>query len=847
MASYTDAISQFNPYVQQLPVELMAKVGMAKQAQYDAGVQKIQNHIDNVAGLDIVHDADKKYLQSKLGELGNRLRSVAAGDFSNQQLVNSVSGMTGQIIKDQNIQNAVQSTAWYKKQKEEVDKAYKEGKSSIANVDDFNTQAEKWLSTDKAGQVFKGRYSPFIDVEKHNLEVFKALHASETGKDFIYERYTDPITGKLLSTDKLAVAMEREGVEGISAKKIETALRASYTPDILNQMRINANFEFKGVTPEQLQERATKQYTSAVQRTDEEIERLEGIASMSGAQPVLQKRALDSIKELQESKVKLAENYKQQVENIFANPDRAKFEIYKEGTIDQFANGFSWEKRTTQILDNPQWKGEREAERLVIDKAKYRLSVRSQNWQEYMDNRKQDFEEMKDARDNAPIDPFMTALGEVTKGLPAPLTAIAQSTVAAGNEIEKNIGILLNAHPELRGNRAELQKRLIAYQNGDKTQFSANMRETAQYIIDARRKIRENEAIEKTTRAEVESSPEVAARKQQLATALATRTGFSITVNGKTDYFSPQEFYNFASKFKYVQTSTGGGSAQANQKAEGYYGIADTAGLTEKEQRAYKQFQSNPTLRADITGKIKGFRDIIDAHGQLSKDIDNRINGVLATRVGKFAPIVENLDYNKPERRTALEGIAGSILMRYDTGVPGLSSPGGDVFMSASDRDKAKTWMTGADKADIQYKTVRMGDNNYLAMTKGTETVLMKLTSMEASHPVLQSGIDRYGRSIQEKQEAFRGSTNFSGKPEDAEYPVNFFTNIKKYPVVADLKNNPQNPAMNYITLQVKLRNGWQPIELDASLDASKARAFLSTLTDADIEKALKSKGISIK
>ena len=39
MASFTDAISSFNPYVQQLPVELMAKVGMAKQAQYDAGIQ----------------------------------------------------------------------------------------------------------------------------------------------------------------------------------------------------------------------------------------------------------------------------------------------------------------------------------------------------------------------------------------------------------------------------------------------------------------------------------------------------------------------------------------------------------------------------------------------------------------------------------------------------------------------------------------------------------------------------------------------------------------------------------------------------------------------------------------
>ena len=115
MASFTDQISQFNPYIQELPVEAMAQVGMAKQAQYDQGVRKVQNYVDRVAGLEIAKPQHKQYLQSKMDELGNRLKTVAAGDFSNQQLVNSVSGMTGQIIKDPIIQNAVYSTQALKK------------------------------------------------------------------------------------------------------------------------------------------------------------------------------------------------------------------------------------------------------------------------------------------------------------------------------------------------------------------------------------------------------------------------------------------------------------------------------------------------------------------------------------------------------------------------------------------------------------------------------------------------------------------------------------------------------------------------------------------------------------
>ena len=100
MASFTDKLSQFNPYIQELPVQEMYQVGMAKQAQYNQGVQKIQNYIDRIGGVELSRPQDKELLQSKLNELGNNLKTVAAGDFSNQQLVNSVAGMTGQIIKD---------------------------------------------------------------------------------------------------------------------------------------------------------------------------------------------------------------------------------------------------------------------------------------------------------------------------------------------------------------------------------------------------------------------------------------------------------------------------------------------------------------------------------------------------------------------------------------------------------------------------------------------------------------------------------------------------------------------------------------------------------------------------
>jgi len=149
MASWTDKIPTFNPYVQQLPVEAMVQVGMQKQKQYDEGIQKIQTNIDNVAGLDVANEVDKVYLQSKLNQLGNDLKGVAAGDFSNFQLVNSVNGMTNQIVKDRNVQNAVNSTARLKKEQSIKEKAIQDGKSSPENEYVFNNQVENYLQSTK--------------------------------------------------------------------------------------------------------------------------------------------------------------------------------------------------------------------------------------------------------------------------------------------------------------------------------------------------------------------------------------------------------------------------------------------------------------------------------------------------------------------------------------------------------------------------------------------------------------------------------------------------------------------------------------------------------------------------
>ena len=814
MASFTDSITQFNPYVSQLPVEAMVKVGMQKQAQYDQGVQKIQSQIDNVAGMDIAKDSDKQYLQSKLNQLGSKLATVAAGDFSNQQLVNAVGGMATQVGRDENVQNAVASTAWYKKQKQELDKQYKDGKSSVANVYDFTSQANQWLNNDKVGERFNGRYSPYIDIDKKFLETFKVLHANETGKDFIYERYTDPITGKLLSTDKLAVAMEREGVEGIDAAKIQTALRATLTPDELNQMRINGNYQFKDATPDDLANNATKQYEGSLSTIDQQIKRLESIAALSDAQPKLQKRALDSIVQLKADKSRIAENYTENLRLAHDDPERAKLNIYKEGAINQFANAFSWEKRTTQVLANPQFQGQLEADRLALQRAGYKLDIRKQDFHEMDLNRTFDLSQKKFDAENATGLPFLNTLGAGTQNLPSPLVALHQENDAAAIGIEQDIKAMLTNNPQLKGDRLELQKKLVEFQNGNLEAISGPMRNTAQRILDNRKLIRENDFIEKKLTAEVENeNPN-----------LAIKTNLNLTVNGKKVTYTPNELYEFAQIMPNIVDPLRRVNLTEKQALLADHAFIGSRKVSDRD-------------RDLVQGTLKNVLSI-------GKERDQKIQEKLAAISGKFVGMVENIDASKPKLRQDLEGMAGSILLRYTPGGGGL--PGGDEFLANAEAVKAREWFTGEGKGDLQYKRIKQGGNDYLMVMKGTESALLKMTPNEAAQ--IPTSVDTYSQNIREKQSMFGGSTNSTGKVEDAEYQRNTFKNTRKYAVVADLKNDPTSPEENYINLKIKVNGTWQPVQLDNNpMTAIKARALLSNMTDEDIEKVLTSKGISFK
>jgi hypothetical protein len=375
MASFTDIIPQFNPYIQQLPVDAMVRVGMQKQAQYDAGVQKIQSYIDNVAGLDVVKGVDRQYLQSKLDELGNNLKGVAAGDFSNFQLVNSVGGMVKQVVKDPVIQGAVSSTQRYRRGQAEAEEARKSGKGSAQNEAWWLNQANSWLNDDTPGSSFTGEYVPYTDLTKKWMDIQKELGASETTQQlpFLQDaagRYIDE-EGNLLpagSAPVLNKVMIEKTFKGKSAQAIKNAIMASMNENDIRQINIDAWYHYRGTTPEKMRANAIAEQAKYDGNLTEQLKNLQVLKGTRTNDPIYQAAVDKQIKEAQEDIAENKANYERAIELIKTNPDAYRNAMYTQNAINSFALGFSNYTEIQKIVSSPY------QEQLDRDR-KYSLSV----------------------------------------------------------------------------------------------------------------------------------------------------------------------------------------------------------------------------------------------------------------------------------------------------------------------------------------------------------------------------------------------------------------------------------------------------------------------------------------
>ncbi len=381
MASFTDIIPKFNPYIQQLPVEAMVQVGMAKQQAYEQNVTKIQSQIDAIGGLDVTRDVDRKYLQSKINELGSKLNRLASGDFSNFQLVNSVGGMTNQIVKDDVVKTAVNSTAWARKQREKIEKGKSDGTWSVENEDLYNEQYKKWYNGTEAGESFSSEYVPYRDVYKKLREIAKDVGVEES----LVQNLFNPDG----SVNRVMVETYSKGKD---PNKIYEAFVNGIDQSDYRQLAITGRYKYKGYTNDQLVEilqTSNNDFTAAVNARKLDLQ--QKLSTLDKAIPTLKKsedkvaaenqrnqilKAITNLDEqiaesntsFSESSTKLASG-----DEDYANLVRSR--IHTNKFLTTLSKDFADKNSYVKYAENPLWKAMMEEKKFAFDQWKAQQDI----------------------------------------------------------------------------------------------------------------------------------------------------------------------------------------------------------------------------------------------------------------------------------------------------------------------------------------------------------------------------------------------------------------------------------------------------------------------------------------
>jgi len=472
-------------------IDEMSKIGMEKQQKYDQGVQKIQSQIDNVAGLDVYRPVDKEYLQSKMNELGSNLKTVAAGDFSNFQLVNSVGGMVGQISKDPTIVNAHYSTQLIRKGQKELEAAKKDGKASVQNEAWWKQQVGDYGSSTDLKTTFNGEYVPYSDVDKKLREIGEKVHEMDSSVDIPYQRdsagntlyyTTDPKTKQTTaSTDpnsggqpRVDDAMLTIKTKGKPAEKLLSNFMDSLNENDQRQLKIDSWYHYKGVTKDAILNDITNNYTNAKALENSKLVNLNLELTTNTNLSVAQKSALqarinDISSGLQNGA--LDKVYQSQVAEVNNAKDIEgyKYKTYVQKSLTKLAKDMSYESYQKEYKSNPY---EQARNRTLELQFKYDNAKREQN----NFNRTFDFNVLKHADDMGYKFAMMAMKGKDKGGsepvvLPGKISTEVDTPSVAKlqGDIDSIMGVHTPGQPEVMGAIDELNAKYAPVLPGTKS------------------------------------------------------------------------------------------------------------------------------------------------------------------------------------------------------------------------------------------------------------------------------------------------------------------------------------------------------------------------------------------
>lgn len=451
----------YGQYVETMPYQEANQLGMYKQQLYDQNIQKIYSGIEQTAALPLTAEVDKQYLQQSLNNLQTSLKKLNTADFSKNQVVNSVAGMTSKISKDKYIQAGVMSTMHHQNEMIKRQTLEKEGRTAIENDWEYDTQFQQYANrTELARQdgtpiSFGKNYTPHVNVLKKLSDVAKEVGLNSQDVQQMYQ--TDNQGNVLMDVNghpKWNPVMVEKTLKGKDKNTILNAFQNALTPDDYNQLNITGRYINRGISIDQLIEKVNTSYDRDLKFTNYNIQdvKLKLIAEEAKQNKDLAKIA--QLKQDQESWEKaltgLEQSKKRDINEVTTNPEAVKANMYTSGYLTSMAKAFSSSEESTKYSVSPLFTVTMEQNRFNRDLQRDKISDYHWSVEQKRADKKFEYEQAKDALEFELK--YGKKPGQDNRGLPAPID-IKNDPFALKNQYEDSYGSNIE---ELNKNNTEI-------------------------------------------------------------------------------------------------------------------------------------------------------------------------------------------------------------------------------------------------------------------------------------------------------------------------------------------------------------------------------------------------------
>lgn len=344
MANRFDSIPQFNPYIQEYPIEMLSQVGLLKQHSYDEGVQKVQGLVDKIAGLDVIKNEDKQLLQQKLQGMGNDISKLSSQDFSNPLLVGQIGSLAGKVYNDPGLQNAIMGTAEVRKKQSSIkdlrDKHpenYNQFNEAYAMLD-----VNKWLTDGQAGSKLSDNksYSDYYDYSKEVRDVMKDFKPSR-------------LRTKLVNGEWLVLNEDQSWTEN----EVKKYIAGTLSDRAKQQMRIESVVSFSGNDNALLAAHVEnlRQNKSANEKLIKKLESSSSIITDPEKREAYKTEITNALNENSEIDSQLIKMRNNDLSFFNAYKENIAENLFKNKYIDNLAKGYSHPNLTTEYSPNAVW------------------------------------------------------------------------------------------------------------------------------------------------------------------------------------------------------------------------------------------------------------------------------------------------------------------------------------------------------------------------------------------------------------------------------------------------------------------------------------------------------------